>query len=229
MLGTASSSGTTLTQLNKPYDDLDVWGRIPKKHLWAIDKLVLAARLGYVCGPKGVPVPKAGWYVVRPCVNMLGMGRGAKLIRAKRGEEIEMPEGFFWCERFTGEHLSVDYENGLRVLTVEGIGKTVISNSKSTKLISHNLDRWNMWRRVRKPVKLPRIVDSLRQTCQYLNIEMVGGRVIEVHFRLNPDFRWHNSDYVKPIYFGEIVELEEHETFVADAEGDRLGFIIEKD
>ena len=44
-----------------------------------LDKLILSRKLKYNCGPVGLDVPN-GWYIVRPCVNMLGLGLGAQKV-----------------------------------------------------------------------------------------------------------------------------------------------------
>ena len=48
-------------------------------HIWILDKLILSRKLKYNCGPVGLDVPR-GWYIVRPCVNMLGLGLGAQKV-----------------------------------------------------------------------------------------------------------------------------------------------------
>ena len=57
-----------------------VWRKIDPDHIWVLDILILSRKLGYQCGPVGLDVPKPGWYMVRPCVNMQGMGLGAEKV-----------------------------------------------------------------------------------------------------------------------------------------------------
>ena len=51
------------------------WNSIHPKDLWIYNKLILNRLLGHLCGPTGVPVPYSGYYIVRPSINLLGMGR----------------------------------------------------------------------------------------------------------------------------------------------------------
>ena len=46
--------------------------------MWVTDKLILASKMGYKCGPAGIDVPESGDYCVRPVVNAYGLGIGAK-------------------------------------------------------------------------------------------------------------------------------------------------------
>ena len=58
--------------------DEDQYKKYPR-HRNFFNKLWLAEQLGYVCGPAGVDVPKPGVYVVRPIMNLDGMGAGARV------------------------------------------------------------------------------------------------------------------------------------------------------
>ncbi len=211
----------------KHYDDLDVWGSIPKKYLWAVDKLILSKQLGYVCGPKGVAIPQAGEYIIRPCVNFLGMGRGVFSVKAHRSEVLDIPDGFFWCEKFTGEHLSIDFKKGKQFLTILGVPR--IEDS-----IKYGFAMWKVWKKVRRKIRMPKGVAEIIKTCPYVNVECVGGKVIEVHFRLNPDFKETTSEYLKPVYYSDVLKLKSGEKFIlavdrisTDTEPllGRLGFI----
>ena len=110
-----------------------------------MDKLILSRKLGYTCGPAGVPVDTPGYYIVRPCVNAMGLGLGAaKSYIEKNTEWLDV--GFFWCEWFEGRHLSVDYHYGKQELCVEGFKNP---NTFTT---------WRKWQRVEDTVPLPEIL-----------------------------------------------------------------------
>ena len=53
---------------------------------WVYNKLTLAEKLEYVCGPAGIKVPKAGEYIIRPMMNLAGMGANAKIIEVKKAK-----------------------------------------------------------------------------------------------------------------------------------------------
>ena len=57
--------------------DDQAWLSCDVADLWIFDKLILSRKLDYICGPVDVDVPSPGNYIVRPCVNLAGMSRGA--------------------------------------------------------------------------------------------------------------------------------------------------------
>lgn len=186
-------------------DDKDYWDKIQEEDLWVIDKLILAKKLGYLCGPAGVPPPFKNTYVVRPCVNFKMMSRGAYFTELSP-TEYNIPDGTFWCERFVGRHLSFDYHYGQQVLAVEGF--------RNDRM---RLDRFSKWQKVTDSFELPALLKPLSLRYEWLNVEVIGDKVIEVHFRYNDDFANHNSDVIIPVWKDE---------FYTSKCGDRLGFII---
>ena len=66
------------------------WKTADPECLWVMDKLILSRKLGYTCGPMGVDVPMPGWYIVRPCVNAIGLGLGAQKIWLEK-ETMHLP------------------------------------------------------------------------------------------------------------------------------------------
>ena len=188
-------------------NDYDAWVSASVDDLWLFDKLILARRLGYCCGPAGVPVPHAGVYVVRPVTNLAGMGRGASL--QYLGPKTELPPGYFWCEVFTGQHLSIDYCYGVAVLSVEGLRDPAAP-----------LWRWNRWQVVDNILPLP--LSELAKF-PYLNIEYIGGHAIEVHLRHNPNFEYSNTVAI-PVW--DDMVLDTTRTFVASPEYKRKGFYV---
>lgn len=157
--------------------DAEAWAACHDFDAWIFDKMILSRRLGYLCGPVGVDVPKPGWYVVRPCVNALGMGRGARFMWIERSTD-DLPLGFFWSEIFEGEHLSVDYLHGEPIMAVRGHRDP-----------DRPLYEWISWEAVAVRPDLPhQIRQALRGTYRIMNVEYIGGKVIEVHLRGNPDF-----------------------------------------
>ena len=87
--------------------DEQAWLNCHEDDLWIFDKLILSRKLGYICGPKGLEVPEPGRYIVRPAVNTSGMGEGARIQFLAKSTN-HLPPGSFWCEVFTGRHLSID-------------------------------------------------------------------------------------------------------------------------
>jgi hypothetical protein len=186
-------------------NDYDYWYKIDPKCLWVTDKLLLAKNLGYHCGPAGVPPQHESEYIVRPCVNYKMMSRGA-YVTTLSPTNYEIPDGFFWCEKFTGRHLSFDYKYGNQVLAVEGFRDNPL-----------RLNRFSMWKKVTDKFELPSMLKNIAYKNEWLNVEVIGNKIIEVHFRYNDDFRNHDSDTIIPVW---------KEDFYPSSCGDRVGFIL---
>ncbi len=170
-----------------------VWLTIDPDELWAMDKLILSRKLGYVCGPTGQDVPKPDWYIVRPCVNMLGLGLGAKRVWIEE-ETVDLPLGYFWCEWFSGKHLSIDYHYGVQKLCVEG------------RKADNTFTQWDSWIATDDQIALPMPLRTFAHH-EWLNVEYIGGKAIEIHLRNNVDFEdnikefipvWENQDTTPP-------------------------------
>lgn len=175
-------------------DDYETWNKCHVDDLWIFDKLILAKKLDYVCGPHGVSVPQKNNYIIRPCVNLMSMGRGAFFKELSPSMNDEIPEGYFWCEIFKGRHLSIDYEDGEQILCVEGFRNA-----------NNPIWKWDKWVRTTDKVKFPNILKNLKGKYKYSNIEMIDGKIIEIHLRLNSD--WVEMDYYQtsemiPIFEG---------------------------
>ena len=171
-----------------------VWKSINPDHIWVLDKLILSKKLGYNCGPTGIDVPQPGWYIVRPCINAMGMGLGAQRIFIEK-ETMHLPLGYFWCEWFDGDHYSVDYlpEYGTKILTVKG-----------TKESKEELVKWDKWEKVnhKKEHKIPNLLFPIILNYYRINLEYIGNKLIEVHFRENEDFKNSISEFI-PVWEGQ--------------------------
>lgn len=177
-----------MTDVNSFISEENVWADIDPDLMWIMDKLILSSKLGYNCGPVGTDVPESGWYMVRPCVNALGLGLGAQKVWIDKKSD-HLPPGHFWCEIFEGRHFSVDYNYGLYKLIVEGHR----SYGSFTK--------WDKWQvvddvdAVEKCFDFPKILDCVIDK-PWVNCEFIGSKLIEVHFRRNADFQWGNKSFI---------------------------------
>lgn len=197
------------------YDDLDVWESVEPGNLWLFNKLQVSKYLGYTCGPAGIPVPEPAEYVVRPCINLLGMGRGSEIKWLENETEDVVPDGYFWCERFEGRHISVDYTDREPILAVEG-----------HRVDNDNLSRWDVWTKINplEAPEYPRICDQIVGYRPHVNVEFIGDKVIEIHLRHNPDWLGMSSDVIalEPVYNPD---LKDHPEFVPKPEYNRLGLL----
>lgn len=190
-----------------------VWKTTCAEDLWVMDKLIVARMMGYTSGPAGMDVPTPGWYCVRPCVNMMGLGLGA----AKHWLDVtthHLPLGSFWCTWFEGQHLSVDYNYGLQRLCVEG------TKPETT------LTRWTTWKRIVLYVARPALLIPLMKRYTWVNCEFIGGKLIEVHLRRNEDFDGGIEEY-RPVWEGESIIPPPGYTYRPDAEQhQRIGAFV---
>lgn len=194
-------------------DDLDVWSVVDPSDLWVYDKLILSRYLGHVCGPVGIPVPHPGEYIIRPITNLLGMGKGAygTFLTA---DTSHLPSGHFWCERFTGQHHTYDFIDGSVAVCYEGF--------------SSSPTRFSRWVRVDSPkFELPESLTKIASKYGHINIETIGGRIIEVHLRGNPDWIKHRADVLIPVWKEDVDRTPPSGfKYVDDPAEDRVGFFV---
>jgi hypothetical protein len=202
------------------HPEVKAWTHTPWQNLWALDKLIFSRAMGYVCGPAGVPVPWAGAYIVRPCVNAFGMGRDAYIVQLA-GLTTHLKPGTFWCEVFEGRHISVDYVRNFDggydpFLVVEG-----------RRRAEDPLWRWSKWSRLpaEQAPEFPSVLRGLSPRPLVINVEFVGGRPIEAHFRRNTDFDHALSEYV-PVWLGQTTDPPAGYRFILDPDGQRVGAFV---
>ena len=176
-----------------------VWKTIDPDDIWVLDKLILSRKMYYNCGPVGLDVPHPGYYIVRPCVNMIGLGLGSQKLWLEC-DTTHLPVGHFWCEWFEGRHLSIDYHWGKQALAVEG------------NKPDNTFTKWNDWIKVSDRIRLPECIRHYGEKYEWINCEFIGGRLIEVHFRHNEDFEGNIKHFI-PVWAGEEINPSEGYTY----------------
>lgn len=197
-------------------DDKDVWSQCPIDYLWIYDKLILSRKLGYLAAPAGIPVPRPGWYIVRPITNIRMMSRGAKKLWLTPEDTDSVPDGYFWSEWFNGRQTSVDFHYGIQELAVEGFRNGT------------RLDRFSCWKKITDRYNFPSVLGELWRLTPWVNIEYIDGKIIEVHLRWNDDFSNHSADVIYPVWRDEPLEQPKNTKWYASPSGDRLGFWIQE-
>ena len=182
--------------------------------LWVYDKLILSKKLGYECGPAGIEVSESGYYIVRPVMNVPGLGLGASIEWIHR-ETDHLPGGSFWCEIFDGPHYSIDYHYGVQVLAVEGIHGETIS-------------KWSAWHQIDHRIPFPEILDDFIDQ-PWVNCEFIGDKLIEAHMRRNPDFKDYSITQYIPRFKGESIDPPDGFQYIKDPDlHGRVGAWIKK-
>ena len=139
------------------FDSSEEWNSIHLEDLWVYNKLILNQRLRHLCGPTGVPVPYSGYYIVRPSINLLGMGRFSRKEWIYKYTDHYHPSEF-WCEVFEGNHYSVDYQNKESKLVVIG-----------ERNDEDPLYRWKKWTKIDVQVDFPDILNNLKGNYEWIN------------------------------------------------------------
>lgn len=180
-------------------DDYKVWQEYPAfRRLY--NKLDLSLRLGYNAGPAGVPVPETGEYVIRPIINLSGMGATAYIQELQKDKDHDVPPGYFWCERFYGRHVSVNYS--WRKAELYPINACEGFNDGAS------LYRFNRWIKLDEipEYQLPTwITDTM--SCCHINIEFIDGKIIEMHGRHGVDFPANAKELI-PVW--KDTEMDQH-------------------
>jgi hypothetical protein len=161
-------------------EDFECWEHYPQ-HRWVFNKLEVAMKLGYHCGPACVPVKHNGNYIVRPIYNLYGMSVGAEQKYLRKSDTQLMndhgliPPGHFWCDWFDGVHYSIDYKWELDLEPIT----TTIGTKEGLK--------FTQWTKVENVYKeLPKWIYKFDDV-EELNLEFIGDKLIEVHLRSGND------------------------------------------
>lgn len=204
-------------------EDYQAW-QAYQHYRWMFNKLEVARRFGYHAGPSGVPIEKPGYYIVRPTYNLYGMGIGAKKIYLDPQKDSEdmialahVPPGYFWCEYLHGDHISIDfsYESDRWVPFCAMRG---VHQSEDDSLV-----RFEHWEKIEPPQDfiVPQFLNVMSDV-QYLNLEMKGTSVFEIHLRSGNDVLW---DYgigtiIYPIWENDPPDRLDHLPFVGNLHED---------
>jgi hypothetical protein len=160
-----------------PTEDADAWTWYPA-HRWVYDKLRVAQSQGLAAAPHGV-MPPAFPVFSKPLVNLRGMGIGSRVIASAEAYSTTLTPGHFWMQLLDGEHVSSDaaVENGRAVWWCHATG---------VPLSGGTFDRWVVHADPRPELETACdawIRANLAGYTGMLNLETIGGKIIEVHLR----------------------------------------------
>lgn len=161
-------------------EDPQAWCANPR-HRWVYDRLLVTSALGYRGGPAGVE-PEPGDYPViwKPITNLYGMGKGVEIVEACDGT---YRPGFMWSRRYTGRHVSIDAMVEAGAITWSAASQGISAGPECFVLWVLGGDYPEELNTMARFVR-----DHLSDYAGPLNIEFVGGYVIEVHLRLTRDW-----------------------------------------
>jgi hypothetical protein len=161
-----------------PTEDPDAYCWNPA-HRWVYNKLLVAESQGLPCAPHGVRPPEFPVFS-KPIVNLRGMGVGSRVLPDPAHYERHVTPGHFWMALLEGEHLSTD------VAVVRG-QPVWWRHCRGTPTAGGTFDHWliEAGRRAELEAYLGAWVG--RRLADYtgmLNLESIGGRIIEAHLRV---------------------------------------------
>jgi hypothetical protein len=182
-----------------PTEDSDAWQWYPAQR-WIYNKLAVALSQGLDAGPHGTPPPRFPVFS-KPIVNLKGMGVGSRVLRSRADYDAHYAPGHFWVTLLDGRHVSSD------VAVVAGAprwwrhvtGKPAGEGTFDYWIIHAQPDagieeRCGAW-----------IKKNLPGYTGMLNLETIGGTIIEAHLRLAD--QW--PDLYGPGWVDALVELYE--------------------
>jgi len=160
-----------------PTEDSDAWTWNPA-HRWLYDKLAIALSQNLAAAPHGVAPPRYPVFS-KPIYNLKGMGVGSRTLRSADEYLAAYQPGHFWMTLLTGDHVSSD------VAIVDGIPRWW-RHAIGVASGAGTFDHWEV-RAQPEPV----IEDGCDAWCRsrlagytgMLNLETIGGRIIEAHMR----------------------------------------------
>ena len=187
------------TAANIPTEDSDAWQWYPA-HRWVYDKLAVALSQGLAAGPHGTAPP--GFPIFsKPIVNLRGMSVGSCVFKSQTDYDAHYAPGHFWMTLLQGRHVSSD------VAVVEGeprwwrhvTGKPAGEGTFDYWIVHAEPDaaietRCGAW-----------IGKHLAGYTGMLNVETIGGTIIEAHLRFAD--QW--PDLYGPGWVEAVVELYE--------------------
>jgi hypothetical protein len=160
-----------------PTEDYDAWVWNPK-HRWIYDKLAVALSQDMRAAPHGV-MPPVYPVFSKPITNLRGMGVGSRVLRSEDEYRASLCGGHFWEELCEGEHVSTDVavEYGCPRWWRHTVG---VPRGEGT------FDRWIIAAEDRPELEAflgTWIRRHLRGYTGMMNLETIGGRIIEAHLR----------------------------------------------
>ncbi len=192
-----------------PTDDVDAFAWQPA-HRWIYNKLRIAETQGLDCGPHGV-LPVRYPVFAKPIYNLLGMGVDSRVLSSAEDYHRHLRPGHMWMTLLAGAHVSTD------AALIDGHVRW-IRHTVGRPLSGGTFDYWVVEAAPR--ADLDRYCSSwlaahLRGYTGMVNLETIGGRIIEVHLRFSD--QW--PDLYGAGWLPAMVALYEHgEWRYADAD-----------
>jgi hypothetical protein len=200
------------TDVDITTEDSDAWRWYPA-HRWVYDKLAVAQSQGLAAGPHGTKPPRFPVFS-KPIVNLKGMGIGSRVLRSQADYEAHAAPGHFWMRLLEGRHVSSD------LAVVDG-GPCWWRHVTGKPAGEGTFDYWTIHAQPEPEIEERCGAWVRKYLAGYtgmLNLETIGGSIIEVHLRFAD--QW--PDLYGPGWVDAVVRL--YESGIWDfADSDRRG------
>ncbi|HUL09356.1 MAG TPA: hypothetical protein VLV76_23695 [Candidatus Acidoferrum sp.] len=162
-----------------PVDDPPTWDLYPDRR-WLHNKLAICGTQGLPHGPHGT-TPSQFPVFSKPIYNLRGMGAGGRVIASHEEYLSSLTPGHFWMPMLEGPHISTDlaladgavawcrHTTGVPA-AAQGTFDFWIVHAQAMPELERYLDAW--------------IAQNLQGFTGVINIETIGGRIIECHLRM---------------------------------------------
>jgi hypothetical protein len=161
-----------------PTEDPDAYEWNPAQR-WVYNKLLIAESQGLRCAPHGVRPPEFPVFS-KPIMNLQGMGIGSRMLTDLTHYGRSITPGHFWMTLLEGEHVSSD------VALLRG-RPAWWRHCRGTTAVGGTFDYWLIEAGRRPQLEAYLGAWAGRHLPEYtgmLNVESIGGRIIEVHLRV---------------------------------------------
>ena len=165
------------TDVKIPTEDSDAWLWYPAQR-WVYDKLAVALSQNLDAAPHGVTPPRFPVFS-KPIVNLRGMGIDSRVLQSQADYERHSTPGHFWMTLLEGRHVSTDVAvldgapRWWRHVTGKPAGEGTfdywIVHAEPDAAIEAHCGAW--------------IEKNLAGYSGMLNLETIGGTIIEAHLR----------------------------------------------
>jgi hypothetical protein len=167
-----------LDEVVVPVDDPPTWDLYPERR-WIHNKLAICETQGLPHGPYGTTPPQFPVFS-KPIYNLRGMGAGGHIVGSLEEYRSSLTPGYFWMPLLAGPHVSTDLalvdgriawcRHTTGIPATAGTFDYWIVHAEAMPALEAYLGEWSG--------------RHLRGFTGVVNIETIGGRIIECHLRM---------------------------------------------
>ena len=179
-----------------PLNDLYAWEHFPKFNK-VYNKIYISKSQNIPCAPFGL-TPNTFPVIIKPITNLYGMGWDSKVARNKDEYYDDIKSGSFWMSFLKGDHLSIDFA----ILNGKIKWYCCFKGYPSKQGM---FDYWETLPNYRISFYIYKWISiHLKNYTGCINIETIGGKIIECHLRMGDINQLHSL-----CLFKEIIKLYE--------------------